>query len=232
MNRRERFLKIERELLIKLFVIVRRNFGRIFAPERSLLIRAFRSHVNRKTHKVGMFFDDLSQFPRLREFVRLFFQRNMNFGAAICLFCGFDTIFFAAVGNPRPRFAIKVIAARNNAYLVGDHENGIKPDAELSNHIARVKLSGTDFFNERARPRLRDGAEIRLHFRARHADARIFNDEFFGFIARRLWRFDMHGKFRVRVKHRAVGEHFKVHPRQRVRRVGNQFAQKDVAFFV
>src|SRR5581483_3827151 len=143
----------------------------LLAPERRLLIRPFWADIDRKAHKIRMLLDDLPQFPGLREFLCVLFQRDMNFRPAIRLGRWLDAELVAAVRNPHCGFSVEAITARNHAHLVRDHKHRIEPHAELYNHVAWVELSISDARQELACARLRDGSQILLHFLARHANA-------------------------------------------------------------
>ena len=75
---------------------------------------------------------------------------------------------------------------------------------------------------------MRYGTQVLFHFFAGKADAGISNGEGAGC---RICG-DPDGRFRFGVKNVPICEHLEIHPGERIRRVGNQFAEKYLAIGV
>ena len=83
-------------------------------------------------------------------------------------------------------------------------------------------------FEELARARVGDGAQVADQLLGGHADAGVLDGQRIGFRVRQ----DADRQRRVRVEHLAVGQQLEVHARQRVRGVRDQLAQEDLALGV
>ena len=119
-----------------------------------------------------------------------------------------------------------MIFAGASAYyfdFLGNTKAGIKSDAKLANQISIFLFVTGQAFQKGRRAGARDGAEIFDQLIMVHADAVVSNSNTFGFLIDR----QRNAKLGARIDQIVFGERQITQFIARVRRVGNQLAQKD-----
>ncbi len=129
---------------------------------------------------VGVLLDDLLQTPRVGVGRALFVEVNQDRSAGnrACIIpgCLFDIKAGLAIASPLERFLLSGLA-REDLNFVGDHEDGIKPDAELPNKVGIFLRVAGELRKEVLRAGARDGAEVRDEVFLAHADAGVGDGE-------------------------------------------------------
>ena len=146
-------------------------------------------------------------------------RAGFSAGSMVKVPCPSDSHCVPSAGAPAGRV--------DDRDLVGDHERGVEADAELADQSRRLAgLAGAlRGFEERLRAGLRDRAEVLDHLRARHADAVVGDRERPGGRVGRELDLPVGVAFELV----GVGERVEPHLVDRVGRVGDEFAEEDLA---
>ncbi len=121
---------------------------------------------------VGIAGDQRTQLPALEELVLIRLQVQDDGSPTLGQFNGLQRILALAVALPLHALARRCIgAAAEHGDLVGHHERGIEAHAELTNQPRIGLLRTRHRFQETSRAGAGDGADVRDHLIAIHADA-------------------------------------------------------------
>ena len=177
--------------------------------------------------EVGIFFDDGGDAPLFEELLFILFQIKGD-GGSLRFPVGFpECELLLAAGFPADRFTGSRFECVDNDF-VGDHERGVEADAELTDQFRICGVFAFFFvfcevFQKRFCTGVGDRTEVFNDFFPAHTDTVIGNTERFGFGVRRDADFPFLCEFRI-------GEGEKTRLVNRIRRIGDQFAEKD--FFI
>ena len=242
---RQGFVVSMRQVLIKLFVLLRRDVARRHGPKglRVVDLHPFKDgfllfvDLFAFLRSLGFFFPEVdrnrdvirilrncgAQRPSFKE--RLFVRLQMQHDVGTAL----RTIdFFGGVGTGAVAFPFNALAvggfgrARVNRHLIRDDEGGIKAHAEAADQLRILCLIPGEILKESFSTGIGDRPQVFVGFFKRHADAVVADREGTGvFIG-----LHTDAQHRIIPQHRAVGERQKVQLIQGVGRVGNEFAKE------
>ena len=235
----ERFAAVVRDGRVEVLVLFFRDFLRALAPERRLVVQAGRFlgfrfalvvlrrlvvQVDAVGDELRILADDAFDAPFGREVVEILavLQVERDFRSHAFFRHVGDFVGAAAVRAPQVSGFLAGLA-RENLDLACDHEDGIEPDAELSNQID-VRLVGIlQVLHEMLRSRTGDRAEAAFEVFLVHADAVILDGQrpalgIDGQVDSQLGAFG---------EERRVREGKEAALVERVRGVRNQLAEKD-----
>ena len=171
-----------RRVAVELLVLLFRDLALGATPEgrglvRGLELAAVGLHENGVAHEVGVAGHELTKAPELQELFLVVAHVEGDGRAAAVARGGFEGEAVAGIGSPRPRIVV-ARGAGGDRHAVGDEPRGVEAHAELADevHVARraLRLRG---FEELARPRVRDGAEVLDELVVGHAHARVFDGD-------------------------------------------------------
>src|SRR5215468_7472859 len=107
--------------------------------------------------EVGEALHQLSQPPLVEELSGVVLQMQDDIGAAGRLLDRLDGEVSLSIGLPADTLLRIAGRARDNRYLVGDHERRVKANAELADQVGTVgDVLSAKLFEEGARARLGD----------------------------------------------------------------------------
>ena len=177
---------------------------------------------------VGVVAHDLAQAPLVEELLGVVAQVQDHRGAARRrLRHRLDREAAAAVGVPAPGVLLAGLA-RDDLDLARDHECGIEADAELADQIQIRSVVAAQLLDEALGAGARDGAEIVDQIVAVHADAVVdHRQRARGPIGR---QHDL--QLGIVAQQARLGQAGVAQPVARVRGVGDQLAQEDLAMLV
>src|SRR5437867_5210219 len=182
--------------------------------------------------EIGIPLDDTGDHPFVREvlYPGVFFELLQMQGdrcATIEFAGGVDRERAVASGFPLGRFAL-ACAASDQGHPVRNHKGGIESNAKLPNECGERAggLLLPEALEQLACAGLRDCPDVRDHFIAAHTDSIVVNRE----SARFRVAVDPDLELVIRTDELGTAERFETQPVQRVRRVGNQFPEKN--FFI
>jgi len=196
-------------------------------PVQAIVGTILASHDDRYGNMIGMGAHDVFQARPVEKFLRILGDAQHDPRAALQTVGLADFEAALAVAGPTPALYVAGLA-REDVDLVGDHERGIKADAELADQRQVFLGVALHLFQERACARFGDRAQILDQVRSVHADAVVGNRQRAGVLVDR--KADLEGGVigqQVGRRQRGVAQ-----PIARVRRVRDQFAQKDVLLAV
>ena len=131
-------------------------------------------HADRVFDEVGVFADHGRHGPVFEVVLEIVFQVQGHGRAGGVLFRLGHGERVDAFGFPQVRLVLARLL-RQHGHLVGGHERGVEPDAELSDELGRGRgiflLRLLQFGEESARTGMCDGAEVFDELLLRHADA-------------------------------------------------------------
>ena len=162
-----------------------RLFFRAFLRLALVVQRGFVSddvHHDRVLHEVGIFLYNLTE-PEFHDVIpAALVEVQGDLGAALVSAALGDFVSAVAARFPRPRL-VTGGGAGFERHLVGDHERGVKPDAELADQLRLVLgVAFLQFLHELARAGAGDSADVFLEFLLGHADAVVLDPERLGLV--------------------------------------------------
>jgi len=112
MKFKQRFLVIERELVVEISVVLILQSRRLFAPDRTLLVDRFgaASEENGVGDEVAVFANDFAQAIFLSKFLRILFEVDYDGRAAVGFLSRLDGKGFFIPRNPAGSRAVRVVA--------------------------------------------------------------------------------------------------------------------------
>ena len=140
----------------------------------AVLVLGLVRHADRVFDEVGVFADHGRHGPVFEVVLEIVFQvQGHGRAGGVLLRLGHGERV-DAFGFPQVRLVLARLL-RQHGHLVGGHERGVEPDAELSDELGRGRgillLRLLQFGEESARTGMCDGAEVFDQFFLRHADA-------------------------------------------------------------
>ena len=153
------------------------------------------------------------------------FQFDVDFGATVG--------FFRPIPRENPHHHLKsrrpprirLVAARDDAHFIRNHKHRVEPDAKLADDIGRRRCTVAQCRQKFACTGLGNGTQI-AHDPSCHADATVLTISVFA--SPSSADFSQIASL-LRRRARLDWSPFKLHTCQRIGRIGNQFAQENIA---
>ena len=212
--------------LVELVVLLVGDAFLRFEPEGFHRVDALAVEQQREADEVRVLLDDLLHRVLLGEVRGVFFEMQHDFAATSLTGSLINGVAARAIAGPDEVLAFVAPGMGVNLDFVRHHEGGVKTHAELADErgvvlLARVLQSG----GEGLRAAVGDGAEVFDQFGPCHADAGVGDGERFG----RLVGGDADLQLRGGIKDVVFRQLRETHLFHRIRRIGDEFAQEDLA---
>ena len=214
----------------------RPNRRRLVQPltNRRVLATSNLGQRNRKGDMIRVCLDDVTDSRRVEILLSVLLQLQDNLRAAVGIGRRLDREFTEAVGTPAPSGIVSRLAGRYG-HFVRHHKGGIEPNAKLADQIDVAALAGSIFFlaaghriKKRRRTRSRDSAQIFNEVLLIEADAVISNRQGLCFLV----ELEIDPIRAIARRQCFVGERCVAELVARIRRIGNQLAQKNLLFAI
>ncbi|OPZ69401.1 MAG: hypothetical protein BWY83_01990 [bacterium ADurb.Bin478] len=223
MEPRQRIFRFDGDELEKLVILLFADLRFGLAPDRGYLVDLFAVDADGKRDKVGIFLYQRLDALLFAELFGILAQKDLDDGAAGRRSGRLDVIGALAVAAPNVRRLVCIGGARGQFDAFRDHKNRVKAHAEAADQIQPRILLHRHLFEKFAGAGMSDGADVLHHLLLRHADAGITNGK--GLFA--LIQVDPDGELEIRIHHGLTLDRFKPRLVQRIRGIGDQFADEN-----
>ena len=214
---------------VEVLVFLLADFAFAFQPKRLHRVELFAVELQRERDVFRIALQHVLRLVFFGEILEFLLQPDHELRAAReRLARRLDRVAAVPVARPAQRLALFAPRAREELHFLGDHEHGEKPDAELPDQVLVPAAVFLQFPQKFLRSRMRNRAEVFDELLARHPDAGIRDRQRSRLLVRRNVDFER----ALRLENAFFRQLRVAHFFQRVARVGNQLAQKNVFVLV
>ena len=213
-------------MLVKLVVLLVGDLVARPGPQGGGVINLLAGDLDRVGHEVGVLADYPLQGLGVEELLAVGTDVNFDLRAALCL-VGFGQRIGPVAGRfPHHRLGVRVGRTRGQHDPIGDHKDRIETHPELPDQLDFLLLvvGIGHLLGEFSRTRAGDGADILVDLVARHADAAVADRQHL--VAAGHLNLDL--QLGVEIENIFVRQRATMDLVQRVRSIGDQFAQENL----